>query len=399
MVIDNDILKEENYIIELRKYFHMHPELSGKEYKTAERIEHELDDMGIIHEGVDGTGVAAFISGTFNDCSNNNKNGDSKRKKLVLRADIDALHITEKNDVCYKSVEHEVMHACGHDAHTAALLGAAKILNEHKSELNGDITLIFQHSEEIGAGAKKFIEAGYLRDADRVFGIHMASFYPVGKVAVKEGELCASCDYFKITVKGKSAHVSRPHQGKDAIYVASQIVINLQAIASRITNPLDSIVVGIGKMTAGTNYNIIADSAVLEGTTRAFNQAVRENINKEVIKIAKCVGEIYDVQVDVEFAMYAPPIVNDKQATEEMYDVAKKIVGDENVISSPQKNMMADDYAEYLLKSKGIYVYVGSCDSKETGYPHHNERFDVAKDSILIATSLYTNYAKYILKE
>ncbi len=392
--IKDYVLDEKAYIVGLRRYFHMYPELSGQEYNTAKKIEQELDSMHIQHKRVADTGVAAFIYGK----DGLNPEYKNKVKTVVLRADIDALRIQEKNDTEYKSRNDGVMHACGHDAHTAALLGAAKILNRNKDELKGNVVLIFQQAEEIGAGALHFIKEGYLDNAYRVLGIHMASFLPVKQVSIKEGECAASCDYFKIKVKGKSAHVSKPDDGIDALYIASQIVVSLQAVAARLTNPLDPVIVGIGKMTAGTNYNIIANEAVLEGTTRAFNASVRNRINNAVTDIAKQTARAFGTEAYVEFKNYASPLVNDKTSAKELAPVASEILGKENVILDSDRILMADDFAEYLLKTKGVYAYVGSNGGSKSAYPHHNECFDIDEDAILVATNLYVDYTKKILE-
>lgn len=392
MKLEKKILEEKEYILDLRRHFHQHPELSGEEYETAKRIEAELDQFGLEHVRVGKTGVAAVLHGT-----KANPASESQVKNLVLRADIDALRIQEKNQVDYCSVNPGVMHACGHDAHTAALLGAAKVLNEGKDSFSGKVTFLFQQAEETGSGARQFIEAGYLADADRVFGIHMASYLPTGTLSVKRGECNASCDYFKITVHGKSAHVSRPHEGIDALFIASQIVVSIQSIVARLNNPLQPAVVGIGKMTAGSNYNIIAKEAVLEGTTRAFNEETRKLINENVVRIAKSIAETYEAEAEVTFVDYASPLVNDEEANKEAAEMAAEIVGSDHVITDGDKYMAADDFAEYLKETKGQYIFVGSGNGTTTSYPHHHENFDVDEDAVLIAANLYTAYVKKML--
>lgn len=386
MFIKDYVLEQKDYMIKLRRYFHQNPEISLLEYNTASRIEEELDKLEIPHKRIGKTGVLAYIEHILDN--------DNSRT-IALRADIDALRIQEKNDnIDFKSVNDGIMHACGHDAHAAALLGAAKILKSMEAQINGKVLFIFQQAEEIGGGAKHFIENNILDGVDRILGIHVASYLNIGKIGINQGESNASCDYFKIKVTGKSAHVSKPHTGIDAVYIASQIVVALQSIVARNLDPLESGVVGIGKFTAGTNYNIIANEAVLEGTTRAFNNNIRKLINDKVSSIAKLTAETYGATAEVEFIDYASPLVNDLEVTNEISEVAGQIVSNENIIKNAGKNMMADDFAEYLLNTKGAYVFVGSSKDESTSYPHHHEKFNIDEEAILVSANLYVDYVK-----
>lgn len=382
MTVSSKVLEQKEYMVSLRRHFHRNPELSGKEYETATRIEKELDDIGIPNKRIGETGIAGFLN-----CGKDNV------KTIAFRADIDALPVSEQNNCEYKSQNEGVMHACGHDAHAAALLGTARILASLTEKLNCDIIFIFQQAEEIGAGAKQVIQSRILDGIDSIFGIHMASFLPYGKVSVKSGESGASCDYFKINITGKSAHVSKPHEGIDAVYIAAQTVLALQSIAARQTNPLEPVVVGIGRLEAGTAYNIIAGEAVLEGTTRAFNNESREKVNNLVTQIAKDTAALYGASAEVEFRNYSAPVINSPKLAKYVEAIAAKTVGNENVITDSDKTMMADDFADYLLTKKGFYVFVGSCNSEATAFQHHNERFDIEEDAILVASDLFLNYA------
>lgn len=380
--------QERDYLIQLRRHFHKHPEVSLKEYHTAEKIEKELDEFGIPHERVGETGVTAVLT-HISDAAT--------AKKIVLRADIDALPIAEKNQTEYKSENPGVMHACGHDAHTASLLGAAKILKAQEEVINGTVTFLFQQAEEIGGGAKQFIKAGCLKDADRVFGIHMQPGLPVGTVSVKAGECNASVDYFKITVHGKSAHVSTPHFGVDALYIASQIVVSVQSIIARGLNPLEDGVVGIGKLSAGNNYNIVANEAVLEGTTRAFNETTRAFLNQRVREIAEATAKMYGASVEFVFQDYTSPLVNDKEAAAEVEKLGVELLGRDKVLTNQPKYMLGDDFAEYLKEVKGQFLFVGSNGGAKTSYPLHHEQFDLDEDAVLIATEFYVEYTKKII--
>jgi len=279
MSIKDYVLKEKDYIISLRREFHKYPEVSLKEYKTAKKIEEELDKLNIPHKRIGDTGVLGLIKGA-----------NSSGKVIALRADIDGLKVPDGKEVEYKSQNEGYHHACGHDGHTASLLGAAKILKERENELNGEVRLFFQQAEEIGQGAKIFIKEGALDGVEEIFGAHVSSHLDIGKVSVTSGPIAASCDYFKIKVKGKGGHVSVPHLSIDALYIASQIIINLQSIVSRQTDPVDTVVVGVGVISGGTIYNAVAEEVVLEGTTRTFSFETREKTNKRLEKIAKYIG-------------------------------------------------------------------------------------------------------------
>lgn len=247
-------------LIALRREFHRAPELGLHEYHTAARIERELDRCGIPHERVGETAVVGHLTG--------NGNGSGL---VVLRADIDALPIQETNDVPYRSQTPGMMHACGHDAHTTCLLGAAKVLSAHRADFGGEVRFLFQPAEEIGQGARPLIAAGMLDGAQRVFGLHTASDLPAGTVGVKPGANNAGVDHFIIRIHGKSAHVSTPQLGVDALYIASELVVALQSIVTRMTSPVEPVLIGVGKLNAGTAYNAVAETAVLEGTTRMFS--------------------------------------------------------------------------------------------------------------------------------
>ncbi|MFU7515603.1 M20 metallopeptidase family protein [Clostridium sp. HCS.1] len=383
MSIKDYVLKEKDYIISLRREFHKHPEVSLKEYKTAKRIEEELDKLNIPHKRVGETGVLGIIKG----------NSESN-KVIALRADIDALKVPDDKDVEYKSQNEGYHHACGHDAHTSSLLGAAKILKERANELNGEVRLFFQQAEEIGQGAKIFIKEGALDGVEEILGAHVSSHLDVGQVSVTSGPIAASCDYFKIKVKGKGGHVSVPHLSIDALYIASQIVINLQSIVSRQTDPVDTVVVGVGTITGGTIYNAVAEEVVLEGTTRTFSFETREKTNKNVEKIAKSIGEIYGAEVSVEFKDYASPLINDEKVSEEVATIANNIVGEDNVITNSPKRLGADDFAEFLLEVPGTYIHVGTRNSgnSNTAAEHHNHLFDVDEEGLLITTNIEVDY-------
>lgn len=377
------IAGQKDHLVELRRYFHRHPEPGLRENETALKIEEELDAAGIEHRRVGDTGIVAFIR------------GQTPGRVVALRADTDALPIAEKNDVPYRSANEGFMHACGHDAHAASLVGAARALKAQEKNFTGEVRIFFQQAEEIGQGARQFIEAGLLEGVGEILGTHVSSALPIGKIALVSGPTNASCDYFRITVRGSRAHVSTPHLGTDAVYIAAKIVVDLQSIVARHTDPLDSVVVGVGVIRGGTNYNIIANEAVIEGTTRSFTDATRERVNESVRKIAELSAEAHGGSVEVYFESYAAPLVNDEAVTEHARRVAASFAYPEEILSSLPKSLGADDFAEYLRIVPGTYAFIGSRNetNPSTARPHHHELFDIDENAVLIAAELYADFA------
>lgn len=388
MTIKDRVIKAEDYIVGLRRYFHAHPEPSLKEYNTAKKIEEELDKLNIPHKRVGETGIVGYIGGV------------NPGKIIALRADIDALEIQQTNDVEYKSLTDGLMHACGHDAHTASLLGAAKILKGQEQDIKGTIKLFFQQAEEIGQGARKFVSEGHLKDVDNVLGLHVSSALDTGTISVRPGPIAASCDYFKVIIHGKSGHVSRPHTSVDALYIASQAVVNIQAIVARQTDPVDPVVVGIGVLNSGTRYNIIAKDAVLEGTFRTFSQDTRKRTQDSIEKIFKSTAETYNGRAEIEFLEYASPVINDKDSALFAIEIAKQLVGEENVITDREKVLGADDFAELQAEVPGVYANIGTRNplDESTGWDQHHGNFDIDEKGLLLLTSFYVDYTLEYLK-
>ena len=391
MTVKPYVLAEKAYLTDLRRHFHAHPEVSLQEYETCKKIEGELDSMGIPHKRIGETGVYGWIDGK--------KAGDGVT--VALRADIDALAMEDLKEVPYHSQNAGVCHACGHDAHTATLLTAAKILKAKENEFSGQVRLFFQQAEEIAQGARQFVQAGLLDGVTRVFGAHVTSHLDSGKISLTAGPQNASCDYFKIQIHGKGAHVSTPQLGVDALYIASQIVVQLQTIVSRNTDPLETVVVGVGKLQAGTQYNIVAEHAVLEGTTRSFLPEVRKFTNDRVVRIAKETAALYGAEAEVEFLDFAAPLVNDAKAVEEVTAVTAEFLPREDIISDFQKALGADDFADYLAVTRGMYAFVGTRNSKDphTAVAHHHGLFDVDEEALLISCNVYVDYALWVLNE
>lgn len=385
--LEQDIKKQaqedHDYVVLLRRHFHSFPELSKYEFKTAEKIEDELHKLGLETKRVGETGVYAEIKG--------DKQGD---KTIILRADIDALPVTEEHECEYKSQNVGVMHACGHDAHAASLLGAARLLVKNKDKFGGTIKLNFQQAEEVGYGARVFIDEGYVK-GDRSFGIHMASNVLAGCLVAMSGPNNASVDWFKINVHGLGAHVSTPNLGVDAAYIASQIVVSLQALITRRTSPMDNVLIGVGKIDAGTAYNVVAQEASLEGTIRVLTPELRKQTKEQLEVLAKSIATSYGGSVDFEWKDFTSPLINDENSTLEVQKVAKRIFGDDKVITQRQPALGGDDFAEYILKVPGCYAYVGSGNPNkpETQVAHHNSHFDIDEEALFVSTTLYVIYA------
>jgi len=377
------IKKEKDYITGLRRHFHQFPEPSFQEYETAKKIEAELSGMGISHKRIGETGVLGIIT------------GKKPGKVIALRADTDALVIQEENDVPYRSQNSGFMHACGHDGHTAALLGAAKVLMANRERLSGEVRLIFQPAEEAVGGTKEFIKAGILDGVGRAFAVHMAPDMDSGKVTVNAGPQCASADHFVITVKGKSAHISTPHKGADALYAACQIVNALQGIVTRRVSALDTVVIGVGKLEAGTTYNIIAEKAVMEGTIRTFSAKLREELKGRVEELSRLIAAVSGTEAETAWKDSASVLVNDEAASKEAAEIAASIGC--SLVSDRPAVLGADDFSELLLLVPGAYAFVGCKDPAKPGVPLHNCRFYLDEDALIYAAGMYAGYAMWYL--
>ncbi|MCI5583685.1 MAG: amidohydrolase [Anaeroplasma sp.] len=379
---------EKNYTkaVELRRYFHSHPELPKEEFNTAKRIEEELDKLNIEHKRVGETGVYAEIIGTKDDKAN---------KTIVLRADIDALPIEETNNCEYKSLNEGVMHACGHDAHTASLLVSAKILSENKNLFSGKIKLCFQQAEEIGYGARLFIDGGYLEGASRSFGIHVGSNIPVGSIVIMEGANNASVDWFRISIEGKASHVSTPELGCDAAYIISQIVVAVQSLVTRTTSPMENVLIGIGKINAGTGYNIVAENATAEGTIRVFSPEIRKSIKERLENLVYSISQIYGAKAHIEWKDFTSPLINDSISTKEAQIVARKLFEKDKIITSRKPSLSGDDMAEFINKVPGVYAFVGTRNEaiENTTVAHHNSNFDIDENGLKTSIKITTLYA------
>lgn len=384
--LKREALGEQAYLSSLRREFHRHPELGLHEERTARRIEEELESFGISHTRVGGTGVLGILKG-----------GKGAGGIVVLRADIDALPIAETHETDYTSAVPGVMHACGHDAHTACLLGAAKLLAAHRAELAGELRFIFQPAEEIGQGAKPFVGAGVLDGAERVFGLHTTYDLPAGTVGIKPGLNNAAVDHFRIEIGGKAAHVSTPQLGADALYIASQLVVALQALVTRRSSPVEPVVLGIGKLRAGTAYNAVAESGVLEGTTRTVSQEQRYRLRDMVDQAAQSTAAIYGGTAAITWTDFTPPLINDPQVCAEAAETARKL--GIPVAADRALSLSGDNFAEFQLLVPGAYAYLGTGNPElpHTLISNHNGGFDIDESVLPLGAALYAGFAMKIL--
>ncbi len=375
------------YVIDLRREFHMHPETGWNEIETSKRIKQELEKMEIPSVSIAKTGVMATIK------------GKKEGKTVALRADMDALEIQEENDVTYKSRNDGICHACGHDAHMAMLLGSARILNELKEEINGTVRLIFQPAEEALNGAISVIEEGGLDGVDGIFGMHIIGLMPVGMVSVGTGAKMASADRFRISIRGKGGHGAIPDQSVDSVVAASAIVMNLQSIVSREMSPAEPVVVSIGSFHAGTRFNIIAGTAELEGTTRCFNSEISKRLPGIIERIVKNTAGTYRVEAELEYVSAVPPTINNSLCAKRAESVVEKILGKDALLNEPP-SMIAEDFSYFAEKVPGVYIFLGAMNEKKgASYANHHERFNIDEDALEIGTMLNAQYAIDFLKE
>jgi amidohydrolase len=338
-------------IVEWRRDFHAHPELSNCEVRTAAKVVEHLKAMGIeeIRTGVAGHGVVALIRGR------------SATPTVALRADMDALPITEQTGLPYASRNPGVMHACGHDAHTAMLLGAAKILVELRPQLPGTVKLIFQPAEESApGGAARMVKENVLKDPEvsAIFGLHVNPELPTGKLGCREGALLAAADHFRIIVKGKQSHGAMPWQGIDPIVTTAHVALALQTIASRGIDARKPVVVSIGIIKAGAAWNIIPGEAVLEGTIRTHDEAVRRQVLAQLDRIAKHTSLAHGATAEVVNLSYGPPTRNDPDLVRRMKPTLDRTAGSGNAIEV-EPHMSAEDFAAYAQRKPGMFVFLG----------------------------------------
>lgn len=381
--------KYDGYIIEQRRYFHAHPELSFEEVETTRAIGERLAEMGIpVTTFPDYNGLVGHIKGS--------KPG----KTVMLRADIDALPSIESTGLPFCSQNEGKMHACGHDAHISMLLGAAKILNDVKDSLCGDVELLFQAAEESCYGAQWYVDNGVLDNVDAIFGMHIWGTLEAPLMSLEAGGRMASCDNFKITVEGTSAHGSAPHLGNDAIVAAASVIMNLQTLVSRVNDPLNTLVVSIGTVKGGQRFNIIGSHVEMEGTIRTYGREFRTTIKDRIEKIIGNTAEALGCKATLDFYPYLGPLINDHDdLTRIAQNAAVKLYGEEALTTMP-KLTGSEDFAMLADKVPGFYGFIGAI-NREKGiiYSNHNDKFTVDEDALHRGAALYAQFAADFLAE
>ena len=389
--LENKITSVWDGMVKHRRWLHENPELSGQEKNTAAYIAKCLREMGLEPtENVGGYGVTAVIE------------GKAPGKCLGLRADFDALEIQEQTGLAYASRNPGVSHACGHDTHTAMLLGTAQILNEMRDQFCGSVKLLFQPSEENAAdsGAKKMIADGALENphVDAVVGQHVKPNYPVGTIALAKGTMTASSDRFFIRIGGKTSHGSEPHSGVDAVTIGAQVISALQTIVARTVDPQDSVVITIGKVSGGSRYNIIADSFEMEGTCRTHNVNVQKQLPDRMESIIKGVAEGMGGTYEFTYVKGFIPLVNNANQVELVCRTAQKVLGDGKVTIMEKASMVGEDFAFFANEVPGAFYYVGCRKEGEDFYPLHNSRFAPDEEAMKTGIKLMVSAALEYLK-
>ncbi|MCA1904157.1 MAG: amidohydrolase [Cyanobacteria bacterium M5B4] len=376
--VRSEILQLQPSLVRWRRHLHRFPELGFKEKQTSAFIQEHLKEWGIPYFVVVGTGVVATIEGHTTD------------RVLAIRADMDALPIQEANITDYRSQIDGIMHACGHDGHTAIAMGTAYYLWQHRQELKGTVKILFQPAEESPGGAKPMIEAGVLQNprVDAILGLHIWNNLPLGTIGVKPGALMAAVEIFDCTITGRGGHGAIPHQTIDAVVVGAQVVNALQTIVSRNIDPLDSAVVTIGKFQSGHAPNVIANTAELSGTVRYFNPQLEHLIRQRVEQIIRGVCDCHGATYALDYKKYYPPVVNDPAMTSLVQAVAAETI--ESSVIPECATLAAEDMSFFLQTVPGCFFFLGSANAaKGLDYPHHHPRFDFDETVLGIGVEMF----------
>lgn len=376
----------QNKIVKIRREIHKNPELGNCEFKTAELVGKNLKALKIPFKRVAKTGVIAFLR------------GKNPGKCVVLRADMDALPIQEKSNKNYKSKNPGMMHACGHDAHTAMLLGAATILSE-KRDFNGMVKFAFQPNEEGAGGAKGLIKNGLMKnpEVDAVFGLHVDPRIPLKMIGIKSGPLMAAVDKFVIEIIGIGGHAAYPHEGKDPIVAASEIVQSIQSIVSRKVDPLEPVVITVGKIEGGTQYNVLAEKVFLTGTVRTLSENLHRKIPGMIRETVSGICKAHGVKFKIHYEILGTVLSNDYAVADFSVRIAQKCFGKNRIKKIERASMGGEDFSEYLKNAPGCFIFLGTGSSGKKFVPWHHPEFDIDESVLPVGAKLLASLASEFL--
>lgn len=383
-----ELQKDKEWLFAFRRDLHKYPELSEYEYETQEKIISALSGMGIDNYPSAGTGVCGVLI------------GENDEMTIGLRADIDALPITEMNDLDYKSVYDGVMHACGHDAHTAIQLGVAKYYSKHRETLGCNLKFFFQPAEETIGGAASMVDEGVMKspDVNYMLGLHVMPYLPVGQIEIRDGKLNAASDTFSITIEGKSAHGAYPEQGVDAIVIASHVILGIQTLVSRAISPLDQAVITVGKITGGHKDNIICDKVVLSGGMRTTDETTRSLLKEKLEELVSGICGAFGAASQVQFEAGYKALINDNEVVKVLREVAVTALGREKVIEKEHPSLGVEDFSYFLDHSKGAFYHLGCGFEEGPLGALHTKDFIIDEESLVLGVYLQIKMIEAIIK-
>jgi amidohydrolase len=376
VAVDATLKETMSRVVEWRRHLHRNPELSYAEKETSAFTANQLREIGwSVRTGIGGHGIVADLEGA------------APGRRIALRADMDALPIQDQKQTEYASTVPGVMHACGHDGHTASLLGAAELLSMRRSEWTGAVRLIFQPAEEVPpGGALEMIREGVLEGVDEIYGIHLWSQFPAKTVYTAVGPLMAAADEFTVRIRGKGGHGGLPHQTIDTIAVGSHFVVNAQSIISRNVDPLAPSVISVGSFHAGTTFNVIAGESTLQGTVRTLSAEMRTYVKQRVEEVLDTTCRMFGAAYEIEYLLGYPPVVNHEQPTRRAVRIASERFGAE-AVRACQPLMAGEDFSYYLEKVPGCFLFVGAGNNEITA-PHHHPMFDIDESALETSVQL-----------
>ncbi|MGB3193457.1 MAG: M20 family metallopeptidase [Limnoraphis sp.] len=371
-------------LIEIRRHIHSHPELSGQEYQTAAYVAGVLSSCGLhVTEAVGKVGVVGELKGKSNS-----------PQWLAIRTDMDALPIKELTELDYASRQPGIMHACGHDVHTTVGLGTAMVLSQLEEPLAGHVRFLFQPAEEIAQGASWMVADNVMRDVAAILGVHVFPSIPAGCVGIRQGALTAAADDLELTIMGESGHGARPHEAKDAIWIAAQVITTLQQAISRTHNPLRPVVLTIGQITGGRAPNVIADQVKLLGTVRSLHPETHDSLPAWIENIVANICQMYGARYEMNYRRGVPSVQNDAKVTQLVAESVAEALGKDNIITLSEPSLGAEDFSVYLNHAPGMMFRLGVGHPKAPNYPLHHPKFEIDESAIItgVVTLAYSAY-------